>query len=73
MKMRSIGEKQHNGWEYLIIGRKNACRSLIINITRRHWLFEVHSTAGVNITIPCVPDEIKVRDEQGVFQNLLTY
>lgn len=27
----------------------------------------MHSAAGVNITTPCVPDEIKVRDEEGVF------
>ena len=36
-------------------------------------VFEVHSTDGINAANPCVPDEIKVRDEEGVFQTLLTY
>ena len=36
-------------------------------------VFEVHSTDGINVANPCVPDEIKVRDEEGVFQTLLTY
>lgn len=36
-------------------------------------VFEVHSAAGVNSTTPGIPDEIKVRDEEGVFHTLLTY
>lgn len=36
-------------------------------------VFEVHSAAGVNSTTPSIPDEIKVRDEEGVFHTLLTY
>ena len=36
-------------------------------------VFEVHSAAGVNSTTPSIPDEIKVRDEEGVFHTLLAY
>ena len=35
-------------------------------------VFEVHSADGINITVPHVPDEIKIRDKGGAFRTLLT-
>ncbi len=60
---------KHDGHEYTCISE--AC--VTDNLKICDAVFEVHSAAGVNITNPCIPDEIKVRDEKGVFQNLLTY
>lgn len=60
---------RHAGHDYTCISE--ACVADEMKICDA--VFEVHSAAGVNITTPCVPDEIKVRDEEGVFHTLLTY
>lgn len=60
---------KYDGHEYTCISEA----SVTDDIRICDAVFEVHSTDGINAANPCVPDEIKVRDEEGVFHTLLTY
>lgn len=60
---------EHDNHEYTCISEASVSDDMKICDA----VFEVHSASGINITTPCVPDEVKVRDEEGAFQSLLAY